>query len=68
MEKEVKRHNTTLLLALEEDKVVGYLISTISQLRVHLSKVAVDKSHRRQGIASKLIQAKPHSHCDSELV
>jgi len=38
-------------------QVVGYLISTTSQLKVHMSKVAVDKCHRRQGIASQLIQA-----------
>ncbi len=47
-------------------QVVGYLISTTSQLRVHLSKVAVDKGYRRRGIAKQLIQACPTIHFTSK--
>jgi ribosomal protein S18 acetylase RimI-like enzyme len=45
---------------------VGYIISTTSQLKVHMSKVAVDKGHRRQGIARRLIQATSCFHCSGD--
>lgn len=38
-------------------QVVGYIVYTTTQLKVHISKVSVDKGFRRQGIAKKLIQA-----------
>ena len=35
---------------------MGYILYTVTQLKVHISKVAIDRKHRRQGIAKQLVQ------------
>ncbi|KAK9829490.1 hypothetical protein WJX72_006173 [[Myrmecia] bisecta] len=57
--KEVQRQNTVLLYLCspsDPSRVAAYVIYTASGLAVHVSKVAVDKQHRRQGLASKLVK------------
>ena len=37
-------------------QVIGYIIFTCNRLNVHISKIAIDKNHRRRGHARELVQ------------
>ncbi len=51
----LERDPNALVLALDDEHLVGTLIAGFDGWRYHLYRLAVDPGHRRQGIATALI-------------
>lgn len=56
IEKYLKRNPLTCFIAVEEDAVVGVILSGHDGRRGFIHHMAVAESHRRQGIASALLE------------
>jgi ribosomal-protein-alanine N-acetyltransferase len=54
---ELSKSSGTCLAAVEEGRLVGYLICSRYETVWHVMNVAVDPGHRRKGVASALIRA-----------
>ena len=54
---ETSKRNTTLLYATCSSSIIGYLLYINTSFGIRIHKVCVAKSHRRQGVATKLIRA-----------
>lgn len=55
IEKFLKRNPTTCFVAVEDEEIVGVIIAGHDGRRGYIYHTAVHKSHRRRGIAEKLL-------------
>jgi len=53
-EDELKKENSYVFVALEDEKVIGYCVMNVVLDEGNLLDIAVDKNHRRSGVAKEL--------------
>jgi len=54
-ERDLELTNTVALVAENEGEVIGYSLATCADVECHITNIAVDENHQRQGIAIKLM-------------